>query len=188
MTTEPRRARVTWRYPDLRLMPEDGQRYEIIDGELVVTPSPTTIHQAISKRIGFQLMLQVEQEGHGIVFYAPVDVRLSDTRVVQPDLLVLRPGRRPFITKRAVECAPDLIIEIGSPSTEERDRTTKQKLYASEGVGEYWLVDPEQHTIEVLLLGAEGEGYSSHGVFGPGQTVASVTFEVAFPVDPVFAP
>lgn len=186
MSTEPRRARVTWTYSDLHLMPEDGNRYEIIDGELLVTPSPTTTHQTISKRIGFQLMVQIEQEGLGIVFYAPLDVVFGDTRVVQPDLLVLRPERRSFVTRRAVECAPELIIEILSPATEQRDRTAKRKLYASEGVLEYWLVDPQQHTVEVLIL--QDEGYARHDLFGPGQTVGSVTFEVSFPIDPIFAP
>lgn len=186
MITEPKRARVTWTYSDLQLMPEDGSRHEIIHGEIFVTPSPTTTHQNISKRIGFQLMLQIEQEGLGIVFYAPLDVLFGDTRVVQPDLLVLSPERRSFVTRRAVECAPDLIIEILSPATEERDRTVKRKLYASEGVGEYWLVDPDQHTIEVLIL--QDKGYARHDIFGPGQTVGSQTFDVSFAIDPIFAP
>lgn len=186
MIIEPKRARVTWTYADYRLMPDDGNRHEIIDGELFVTPAPTTIHQAISKRLQFHLMLQLEETGRGIVFNAPVDVLFSTTRTVQPDLLVLHPTRRNIVTKRAIEGAPDLIIEILSPGTAERDQTLKRKLYASEGVREYWLVDPDQHTVEVMTL--QEEDYDLHGRFGPGDTVTSVTFALTIPVDPIFAP
>jgi Uma2 family endonuclease len=179
------RAQVQWNYDDLRLMPDDGQRYEVIDGDLLVTPAPTTTHQTLSKRIQFVLMQQIELRGLGQVFYAPVDLIFSRTRTVQPDLLVVRTERTSFITERGIEIAPDLIVEILSPSTEQTDRERKAKLYASEGVREYWIVDAAQRSIEIYALGASG--YTLIGKHGPGSQVTSRVFEIALSVDEVFA-
>lgn len=178
-------ARVTWTYADYRNMPEDGNRYEIIDGDLLVTPAPTTLHQTVSKRIQFALMQQVEQTGLGVVFDAPVDVIFSETHTVQPDLLVVRTSRRAIVSPRGIEGAPDLIVEILSPGTELVDRTTKLKLYAAKGVAEYWIVDAAAHAIEVHALGPVG--YELRGRFGPGERVSSGLFTLDLPVDPIFA-
>ncbi len=187
MATEPvRRARVTWTYSDLRAFPEDNYRYEILDGELMVTPSPTTAHQTASKRILLALMLEVERPGAGIVFAAPTDVIFGETRVAVPDLLVVAAARRSIITPRGIAGAPTLIVEILSPSTAATDRDRKRKLYASQGVAEYWLVDPEAHAIEVLAL--TEDGYRLHGRFGPGERATSAALPFALEVDPVFAP
>jgi Uma2 family endonuclease len=169
-------AEVIWTYDDYVLLPEDGNRYEVIDGDLHVTPAPTTTHQSVSKRILFELMLQIEQRGHGVVFDAPTDVILSPTQTVQPDLLVVRAPRRGIVTERGIEGAPDLIVEILSPRTAQTDRVIKRKLYASVGVPEYWLVDPSSHTAEVLVLGRRG--YRRHALHGPGETVRSTTFDL----------
>jgi Uma2 family endonuclease len=179
------RAHVQWNYDDLRLMPDDGQRYEVIDGDLLVTPAPTTTHQAISKRIQFVLMQQVEQRGLGQVFNAPIDVIFSRTRTVQPDLLVVRTEHAHLITERGVEVAPDLVVEILSASTEHSDRERKAKLYASEGVREYWIVDAAASCIEVYRLGEAG--YVLAGKYGPSQRVVSHVFEVDLSVDQVLA-
>jgi Uma2 family endonuclease len=181
-----RRAAVTWTYADLCTFPEDRYRYEILDGELVVTPSPTTTHQKISGRIHMELMLQVEHTGAGIVFYAPVDLIFAETRTVVPDLLVVATERRGIITERGVEGAPALVVEILSPSTQVTDRERKRKLYAAEGVAEYWLVDPATHSFQVLAL--METGYRLHGRFGPGERVSSTVFALDLEVDPVFAP
>jgi Uma2 family endonuclease len=181
----PPKAAVTWTYSDLRSIPDDGKRYEIIDGELIVTPSPSTVHQTVSKRIQFLLMQQVEHTGQGAVFSAPLDVIFSATRTVVPDLLVVSASRRGIITERGVEGAPDLVFEILSPSTRSLDLQAKRKLYASEGVREYWLADPEAHTLELLVLGPDG--YESHGIAGPGQRLRSTIFELDLEIDPVFA-
>lgn len=179
------RARVQWTYEDLRLMPDDGQRYEVIDGDLLVTPAPTITHQTVSKRIQFALMQQIEQRGLGQVFSAPTDVIFSRMRTVQPDLLVVRTDRTNFITERGVETPPDLVIEILSPSTEQIDRERKAKLYASEGVREYWIVDPAQRSIE--LFGLAASGYELLDSYGPGSRLISRVFEFELAVDPVFA-
>jgi Uma2 family endonuclease len=131
-----------------------------------------------------ELMLQLEKAGHGIVFTAPIDVIFSDTRVAQPDLLVVRTARRNIISERGIEGAPDLIVEIASPRTERADREIKSKLYAAAGVGEYWIVDPRSRRVELFELGATGYGLAH--VFGPGTTVRSRSFAVSIEVDALF--
>jgi len=178
------KARVVWTYDDYRLMPDDGLRYEVIDGDLVVTPSPTTTHQKVSKRIQLALMLQIEERGLGQVFNAPVDLIFSKTRTLQPDLLVVRTERSNFITERGIETAPDLVIEILSPSTERTDRDRKSKLYAEEGVREFWIVDSVNRSFEVYELGAAS--YTLAGRYGPGTKVVSNVFDIDLDVDRVF--
>ena len=180
------KAHVVWTYDDYRLMPDDGLRYEVIDGDLVVTPSPSTTHQKISKRIQLTLMLQIEERDLGQVFNAPVDLIFSKTRTLQPDLLVVRTEHTHLITERGVEIAPDLVIEILSPSTERTDRERQAKLYAEEGVREFWIVDALNRSFEVYALGANG--YTLAGQYGPGSKVISHVFEIDLDVDRVFRP
>jgi Uma2 family endonuclease len=176
--------KAAWTYQDLELMAPDGRRHEVLDGEWIVTPAPTTTHQTISKRL-YEELRQIEQAGDGIVFYAPVDVIFSNTRVAEPDLLVVRASRRNIISERGIEGAPDLVIEIVSPSSERTDRELKRKLYAEERVAEYWLVEPRTHRVLVLRL-AEG-AYEVAGDYGPGATALSVAFAFSIGVDRVFA-
>jgi len=165
-------------------MAPDGRRHEVLDGEWIVTPAPTTTHQTISKRL-YEGLRQIEQAGDGIVFYAPVDVIFSDTRVTEPELLVVHASRRNIISERGIEGAPDLVIEIVSPSSERADRELKHKLYAEERVQEYWLVEPRTHRVLVLRL-TEGV-YEVAGEYGPGTTARSVAFAFSIDVDRVFA-
>lgn len=139
-------------YQDYILLPEDGKRYEIVDGDLYMTPAPLTRHQVLVGCLLHLFMTYLEAHPIGAVFCAPCDVVLSDVDVVQPDLLlVLNPGKA-SITEKNVQGAPDLIIEILSPSTAVRDRALKRKRYEYFGVHEYWLVDPAANTIEILSL------------------------------------
>jgi Uma2 family endonuclease len=176
---------VIWTYQDLELMPPDGRRHEILDGEWVVTPAPNTKHQTVSKRLQFELMLQLEHKKLGIVFDAPTDVIFSNTRTTEPDLLVVAVERKNIISERGIEGAPDLVMEILSTSTERTDREVKRKLYAEAGVREYWLVDPRTSRIEVLSL--RGVSYESSGEYGPGATARSEIFPFSVAVDNVFA-
>jgi len=180
----PANVKVVWTYSDYRSLPDDRNRYEVIDGDLYVTPSPTTAHQKASKRIQMLLMTQIEERGLGVVFAAPLDVILSDTRVVQPDLVAVRREREGIVTERGIEGPPDLVVEILSPSTEKTDREAKAKLYASVGVPEYWIVDVAAHTIEVLEL--DVAGYRLRARHGPGGRVASTVFELDVDIDRVF--
>ncbi len=143
-------------YEDYAALPADGRRYEIHDGELSVTPAPSPGHQRISRNLFRILDHHVMTNGLGEVLYAPLDVILSESCIVQPDLVYLDRGRLGAVTRRGIEGAPTLVVEVLSPSTTLIDRSTKRQLYARYGVPFYWLVDPEGRAIEALVLGPEG--------------------------------
>ena len=168
MTT--RRARVRFNYKDYCLLPED-KRYELIDGELYMPPAPGSAHQRCLLRLARIVADFVEQNALGEVFIAPFDVILSDEDVLQPDLLFVSKERQGIISERGCEGPPDLVLEVLSPSTQERDRELKRKVYANYGVRELWLVDPTVNTIEVF--GLEPEGLVSIQVYGAGSQVQS---------------
>ncbi|HEU5433575.1 MAG TPA: Uma2 family endonuclease, partial [Thermomicrobiales bacterium] len=156
----------------------EGDRLELIDGVLYVTPAPRPAHQMVLDNLYFRLGLHVRSKGLGRVLTAPLDVRLSDTDVVQPDLLFISQARLSIAGEVAIDGAPDLVVEILSHGTRERDRGAKRDLYARVGVREYWLVDPRSHTIEVLSL--QGGAYVAvppdaagvaHSALLPGLTL-----------------
>ena len=155
-------------YEDYASLPDD-ERYELIDGELIPMPSPTALHQTLLKNLAAAFMV-LESRGLGTMFFAPLDVILSNFDVVQPDLIFVS-NARAHIIQDYIRGAPDLLVEILSPSTAGYDRTTKRNLYARHGVGEYWLVDPYAKTITVLILGADG--YDTYAVFGEGDILTS---------------
>lgn len=137
-------------------MPDDGKRYEAIDGELYVTPAPRPPHQWVSMNLAAALWDLLVRPGHGRVFAAPVGVEFIRTEEgVQPDLLFVSTERLWIITEDSIQGPPDLVIEILSPSTARRDRTVKLDLYRRQQVPEYWIVDLDAKTIEVWRL-AEG--------------------------------
>lgn len=137
-------------YDDLQHTPDDGLRYELIDGELYVTPSPRPRHQRVSKRLQRQLEAYFEAREIGEVFNAPVDVILDWHDVVVPDLVVVTASSQ--VTERAIEGSPALLVEILSPSTTNRDRTVKARRYAEKGVQHYWIVDPARRSLECYRL------------------------------------
>ena len=164
------KAKVKFTYEDYRQMPDD-RRYELLEGELVMAPSPITAHQRVSGRLEFLLREFVLKNNLGEVFDAPFDVVLSEENVVQPDILFVSRERSSIITADNITGAPDLVIEIISPATEYRDREIKRKLYAKYGVKEYWLADPDKQTIEVMELSEEG--FKAREVYGKGKMVHS---------------
>jgi Uma2 family endonuclease len=139
-------------YSDYVLFPEDGKRHEIVGGLHYVTPSPITRHQRISRWILLQLMEQIEAPGLGEVFCAPLDLVLSDVDVVQPDLLVVLKENRRIIKRKNVQGAPNLVVEITSPSTKKRDMDLKKSLYQSHGIPEYWVVLADEDVVEKFVL------------------------------------
>jgi Uma2 family endonuclease len=143
-------------YEDLRKMPDDGKRYELIDGEVFMTPAPRTRHQRTVGRLHVALVEFVRERDVGEVFLAPFDVVFGERTAVQPDLLFIRKGRLSIVTEMNVQGAPDLVIEVLSPSNAAFDRETKLQVYARAGVPELWYVDPDVRSIEVLELGADG--------------------------------
>lgn len=140
-------------YDDLLTTPDDGRRYEIIDGEMLVSASPRRVHQHTAQRVNGLLVAAADEERRGCVFFAPVDVRLSRHDVVQPDLLFIRRERLGIYTPEGiVEGPPDLVVEILSPSSYSIDVLRKAKLYAWAGVPEYWLIDPSARALTVFGL------------------------------------
>ena len=162
------------------LKTSDDERYELLDGVLTMPPAPNTAHQSVQAELGWRMARFVREERLGNLFFAPTDVVLSDTDVVQPDLLFISSERAHIITPANIQGAPDLIVEIRSASTAERDETLKRNLYAEHDVKEYWLVDPEAMTIIVLLLGADG--YAEVAAHRMGQALTSPTLR-GFSVD-----
>jgi Uma2 family endonuclease len=142
-------------YEDYVRLP-DERRYEVIDGELYLTPAPTPYHQLVGKRIGFLLDTYVQSGGLGEVFLAPCDLVLSKFDVLQPDVFFIAEERRSIIGEKYISEAPDLVVEVLSPSTADRDRVKKAARYAKFGVKEMWIADPAAKTIEVYVA-SEGE-------------------------------
>ena len=137
-------------YDDFVLFPDDGKRHELIDGEHYVTPSPNLKHQKVSGALHLLIAGWLEDHPVGQIFYAPFDVVFSRYDVVEPDLLYVSNARTPTVLTRAnVQGAPDLVIEIGSPSTRQRDERIKRHLYERSGVLEYWVVDPDIDVVRI---------------------------------------
>ena len=146
MATTERVAKLT--YEDYCAAPDD-RRCELLNGDLMMVPAPNTTHQRVQRRLGYKLTQFIEDRALGELFYAPFDVVLSDTDVVQPDLLFISREREHMITAENVRGAPDLVIEILFPSAADRDLGYKHELYGRHGVLEYWVFDPMAETIAV---------------------------------------
>ncbi|MFQ3663813.1 MAG: Uma2 family endonuclease [Chloroflexaceae bacterium] len=161
-----------WTVADYERLPDDGQRYELINGDLRMAPAPTPDHQATSLRLAHYLFTCIETAGHGRVFTAPIDVELGPTTVVQPDLIVILRGGAATITAQRIVGPPDLVVEVVSPGTASYDRREKRDLYAAAGVREYWIADPGHRVVELLTLA--GKLYHAEHVYR-GQAVIPST-------------
>ena len=157
-------------YADYLLTPDDV-RYELINGELIMAPAPVPRHQRVGMRFSNRMGPFIDENALGELFAAPIDVYLSDTNLVQPDLLFISTARAHIITETNIQGAPDLVIEIASPSTEERDRSVKLELYARFGVLEYWLAHPLSQTVDALRL--EDGRFVNAGHYGRGDTLTT---------------
>ncbi|MEX2233989.1 MAG: Uma2 family endonuclease [Cyclobacteriaceae bacterium] len=148
MQTKIDRTKV-WTLEDYLMLGEINTPCQLINGELIMSPSPTPLHQRVSRKL-FNLL---EKYGNntGEVFYAPMDLYIDKQNVFQPDLIYISKAKSNIITQRAIEGVPDLIVEIISPSNIFTDRNTKKKVYQKIGVKEYWIVDPANQTLEIYL-------------------------------------
>ena len=165
-------AQGQWTYEDFLRLPDDGVRYEIIDGVLYMTNAPDPEHQYAVLQIAFALETVVRAGHLGVVYTAPIEVRLPGiAQPVQPDVLFIAQARREMIKSKFIEGAPDFIVEVTSPSTARADRKVKLDAYERAGVREYWIVNPRTRFIEVYSL-ARGE-YALRGEYGPGERVTS---------------
>jgi Uma2 family endonuclease len=156
-------------YDDYAAIPPDGKRWELLDGDVHVTPAPSPLHQWVSKRLQRQLEAYFEARGLGRVYNAPIDVILTPHDVVQPDLVVVTDLGQ--VSTRGIEGAPTLLVEVLSPTTLLYDRTTKARRYAALGVPHFWLVEPEPRRIECYRL--EGAEYQRVAVAERDATVES---------------
>lgn len=168
-------AALRFTYQDYLQLSED-QRYEIVDGDLYSFPASTPYHQKVSRNLAFQLHQFVDEMDLGETLKGPCDVLLSETDVVQPDILFIGKDRLSIIKEPNIHGAPDLVVEILSPASEKRDRGAKQKLYARAGVTESWIADPTAKTVEVLSLGETG--YQRVNLFNHSDTLRSLLFPV----------
>jgi Uma2 family endonuclease len=173
-----------WTYDDLFALPAD-KRHEIIEGELYEMPPPTWAHATTIMNL-IALLLPVVSAIGGQLRTAPVGVFFPGADPVEPDLLVILPGSRAIGGGRGVEGPPDLVIEVLSPSNRDHDLLTKRALYGRAGVREYWIVDPEARTVEVLTL--DRDALHSLRTAAAHETITSpVLGDAAFPVAAVFA-
>jgi len=138
-------------YQDYSELPDDGNRYEIIEGELIMSPAPYMIHQDVCRNVATELTLFTRKMKVGKIYFAPTDIILSEINVVQPDILFIAKKNLQIIPEKNVKGVPDLIVEIVSPSTGYYDLIAKKELYEQFGVKEYWLVDPQKRCVELYL-------------------------------------
>jgi Uma2 family endonuclease len=158
-------------YEQFRQLPDDGKRYELIRGEVHVTPSPNTRHQTVVQNLDMSLGSFVLKNSLGEVWTAPLDVQLSEDTALQPDLIFVSNARAGIIQENWIAGSPDLAVEVLSPSTAAHDRATKLRLYAQARVPEVWLIDPQARTVEVLKL--QGEKYLVDATYAGHQVLAS---------------
>ncbi|MDQ6725592.1 MAG: Uma2 family endonuclease [Actinomycetota bacterium] len=156
-------------YHDYVELPDDGKRYEIVEGEIYVTPAANTHHQDIVGFVFVRLYQHVDRHGGGRVFVAPYDVVLSPTNVVQPDVLVVADADAGRITEANLQGPPTLAVEVLSDPR--HDRVRKRALYATFGVKEYWIVDPIGERVEVHRL--EGDRYPTPAILEAGDILAT---------------
>jgi Uma2 family endonuclease len=160
-----------WTYDDYAALPDDGNRYEIVNGVLYITPSPSWSHQGVVGEIFAYLRTYVKLAGLGKVFVAPLDVELASNTVFQPDVVVLLNESLGKLKGNHIIGAPDLVVEVASPGTSTHDRHNKQLAYARAAIPEYWIVDSVAQTVEVWIW--EAGTYRALGIFQGKMTLPS---------------
>lgn len=161
-------------YEQFRQLPDDGKQYELVHGEVHLTPAPTTKHQFVLRNLTGSLLQYLAQHPLGELAFAPLDVRLGDDTSLQPDLIFVSNARGKIIHEAFIQGAPDLAVEILSTSTAAHDRATKLPVYAEAGVPEVWLIDSQAKTVEVLKL--QGKKYFVDTTLAGDQSLTSSLF------------
>lgn len=164
-----------WTYEDYLTLPNDGKKYQIIGGNLYMSPPPIVYHQTVSRNLEFILWEFVKKHSMGDIFFAPIGVVFDNTNVVEPDIIYISNEKMGIKKEKAIFGAPDLIIEILSPSTLKVDVLLKKTLYQRFGVREYWMIDPKKKKVEVYFL-EEGQ-YILQGIFSQQDTVEVKTIQ-----------
>lgn len=163
-----------WTYEDYAALPDDGNRYEVIEGELVMAPAPRTTHQRCTANLILIVGQHVKSQGLGEIFPAPCDVVLDNRNVLQPDLIFVSKARSKVVTELNLQGAPDLAVEILSPSSLRRDRIQKMRIYARHGVPHLWLLDAQAQTLEEFVL--DGSTYRLTSACGGDETFRPALF------------
>ena len=174
-------------YEDLLLLPEDGLRHEIIDGEHYVNASPVTKHQRVSYNLILAIGNYLAEHPVGKLFHAPLDIVFSRYDVVEPDLLYISNERREIITTKNIQGSPDLLIEILSESNRKYDEITKRALYEHTDVGEYWIVDPRRDAIQIFRRNAAGRYEPAAELIGDDRLTSPLFPTLEIPLDRIFA-
>lgn len=154
--------------------PDDGNRYEVIDGELYVAPPSVREHQDASGELFGTIWSYLRDNPIGRIYHAPFGVILTGVNGVQPDLVYVSNERRAVLTHQGISGAPDLVVEILSPSTRTRDRGIKLRAYEAAGVIYYWIADPRARTLEERVLGEDG--YGPPTIYRVGETFQPALF------------
>lgn len=160
-------------YADLADLPDDGKRYELLEGELIVSPAPTPRHQdAVGNT--FRFLGRAQDAGYGKAYVAPLYVIFDQDNTTEPDVLFIRRERLQIVGEAAIEGAPDLVVEVLSPSTRGRDLRVKAQIYAKFQVPFYWIVDPDARTVQVYELTAQG--YAAQPLLRAGDLLGCPLF------------
>jgi len=159
---------------DYRRLPDGGPRFQLIEGELYESPTPSRYHQIISRNLNFLLLKYLEKQPLGELYHAPFDVYLSEHDVFQPDLVFVKKEHFDVLTDAGVEGTPDFVVEILSPSNAYLDKKAKLRVYARVGVHEFWLVDPETWSVHVYFLRQDAQ--TPAATYGEKDTFASPHF------------
>jgi Uma2 family endonuclease len=177
-----------WTRERWETLPEDGNRYEVIDGVLYMSTAPSFFHQWIILQALAVLLEQVVEPGHGIAIMAPIGVFMPGCTPVQPDVLVVRMADKAIIRGGRIEGVPALIVEVQSPSSVAYDAVTKRQAYARAGLPEYWIARPATRDVLVCARPDAALGdFADTRLVTPGEELVSVTLPVRFPVDRLFA-
>lgn len=162
-----------WTYQDYLELPSDGKVYQIIEGGLYMVPAPTTYHQKVSINLASIIWNYVKKINWGEIYDAPIDVILSTTDIVQPDIIGISKERLSIVKEKGIFGTPDLVIEILSPSTWPLDLKLKKGLYERYGIQEYWLVYPEEKKVQCFLM--KGGKYHLLGTYFKNEEVEVAT-------------
>ena len=181
--TIPEKSQYT--YQDYAQLPE-GSAYQLINGKLIMAPTPSLYHQQISKRLGFLIYEHAEVKNQlGEVNYSPIDVYFEETETYQPDLIFISNERKHIMKEDKVEGAPDIVFEILSVSTAYYDLRHKKQIYAKHGVKEYWIIDPMEQSIEIYEL-KDGRFELSNYKKQQGQVKSSVLTSLTIELRQIF--
>lgn len=166
-----------WTLDELHSLPDDGNKYEVVRGELFVTPPPTPPHETVCARLSRLLTLSVEREGLGLVYHPRAVLQFEDSEV-EPDLMV-RQEHTGDSSAWSSAPVPSLIVEVFSPSTKRRDQNQKRDLYMDAGVGEYWMVDPVRRAFIVIRKGRDNEVITDAMTWHPESAASPLVMDIA---------